>query len=114
MSTKTAIDLAHLARYTGGDANLNAEILRLFDGQTATLVASLRAILDARDTKSWKEVIHSIKGAARGVGAFALADAAARCEQIDLTDSAAAGQAIDLVKSRADAVQAFVKTQLPH
>ena len=31
--TDTPVDLAHLARYTGGDKSLNAEILRLFDGQ---------------------------------------------------------------------------------
>jgi len=27
------IDMDHLARYTGGDATLNAEILRLFEAQ---------------------------------------------------------------------------------
>ena len=58
------IDLQHLARYTGGDVALNAEILRLFEMQTSELVAKLRAILEARDLKSWKEVTHTIKGAA--------------------------------------------------
>ncbi len=32
-----AVDLAHLARYTGGDAALNAEILRLFDNQASEI-----------------------------------------------------------------------------
>ncbi len=69
----SAIDLEHLARYTGGDRALNAEILRLFDGQVTEMVGQLHAILAARDLKRWKEVTHTIKGAARGVGAFAMA-----------------------------------------
>ncbi|MEJ0040829.1 MAG: hypothetical protein WDM81_00750 [Rhizomicrobium sp.] len=45
-----------LARYTGGDRAINAEVMRLFDGQANELVARLHSILDARDAKSWKEV----------------------------------------------------------
>ena len=52
---------------------LNAEILRLFDSQANELVARLQSILDARDAKSWKEVTHTLKGAARGIGAFPMA-----------------------------------------
>ena len=33
MSAQVAVDLAHLARYTGGDRALNAEVLRLFVNQ---------------------------------------------------------------------------------
>lgn len=106
------IDMDHLARYTGGDATLNAEILRLFEAQTNELVAKLRSILKARDAKSWKEVTHTIKGAARGVGAFALADAAAACEKVDLADSDAATKAVDEVETHTDAVQLFIKSQL--
>ena len=36
------VDLAHLARYTGGDKALNAEILRLFDGQVTEMVGQLQ------------------------------------------------------------------------
>ena len=31
MSEAAPVDLSHLARYTGGERALNAEILRLFD-----------------------------------------------------------------------------------
>jgi HPt (histidine-containing phosphotransfer) domain-containing protein len=106
------IDMDHLARYTGGDATLNAEILRLFEAQTNELVAKLRAILDARDAKSWKEVTHTIKGAARGVGAFALAEAAANCERVDLADRGNASAAIDALETHTDAVQTFIRDQL--
>ena len=40
-----AIDLDHLARYTGGEKDLNGEILRLFDGQITSMVAELNGLL---------------------------------------------------------------------
>jgi HPt (histidine-containing phosphotransfer) domain-containing protein len=109
MPADAAIDLDHLARYTGGDVALDAEILRLFEMQTSELVARLRTILEARDEKSWKEVTHSIKGAARGIGAFAMADAAAQCELLGIDDPGIAAMAISKLQSETEAVQAFVK-----
>ncbi len=38
MSAPQPVDLSHLARYTGGDRTLNAEILRLFDDQLSNMV----------------------------------------------------------------------------
>jgi HPt (histidine-containing phosphotransfer) domain-containing protein len=108
----TIIDLEHLARYTGGDRTVNAEIMRLFDAQANELVAQLQAILDARDAKSWKEVTHTLKGAARGIGAFAFGDAAARCEPLDLADRAGAADAIAQLKAQAGVVQSFIRDYL--
>ena len=108
-----AVDLTHLARYTGGDEAINAEVLRLFDTQTSEIVGRLRAILEARDAKSWKEATHTLKGAARGIGAFKLADAAAFAEPIDLVrDRGNASLAIQAVETSAQAVQAFIKSYL--
>ena len=108
-----AVDLTHLDRYTGGDEVLNAEILGLFDSQTSELVDRLQAVLDAHDTKSWKEITHTLKGAARGVGAFAFADAAAAAEPIDpARDRGKASIAVAMLKTTAPEVQAFLKTYL--
>jgi HPt (histidine-containing phosphotransfer) domain-containing protein len=112
MSPKAVVDLEHLARYTGGDTTVNAEILRLFDMQANDLVARLQTILDARDAKSWKEVTHTIKGAAGGIGAFDMADAAARCEPIDLADRQNASAAITALRTHSQAVQAFIRAYL--
>jgi HPt (histidine-containing phosphotransfer) domain-containing protein len=107
------VDLTHLSRYTGGDEAINAEVLRLFDTQTSEIVGSLQAILDARDAKSWKEAMHALKGAARGIGAFNLADAAAFAEPIDpVKDRGNASLALVALKTSAEAVQAFIKTYL--
>jgi HPt (histidine-containing phosphotransfer) domain-containing protein len=113
LGAKKTVDLDHLSRYTGGDAAINAEVLRLFNTQAGELVLRLRTILEARDAKSWKEVTHTIKGAARGIGAFPLADAAAFAEPIDLVkDSGNASQAIKALKTEADEVEAFIKAFL--
>jgi HPt (histidine-containing phosphotransfer) domain-containing protein len=107
--TDKPVDLDHLARYTGGDKSLNAEILRLFDGQITEMVAQLRSILEQRDQKKWRQVTHTIKGAARGVGAFAMGQAAADAEPVDpVAHPAEAGQALETLKSEGEAVQAFI------
>ena len=94
MPAVAAVDLNHLSRYTGGDAALNAEILRLFDSQISELVQQLQTILETRDARSWKAAIHTLKGAARGIGAFPLGDAAAAAEPIDpVSDSQTASAA---------------------
>jgi len=108
-----AVDLVHLERYTGGDIALNQEVLRLFDGQTSELVERLESILGARDAKSWKEVTHTLKGAARGVGAFAFANAAAAAEPIDpTTDTSSALLAIAALKAQAGDVHRFIEAYL--
>ena len=108
----SAVDLDHLARYTGGDAALNAEVLRLFDNQASELVERLQLILDARDAQSWKTVTHTLKGAARGIGAFGLGDAAAAAEPIDPSDSKTASAALAVLQHRTHAVRYFIKTYL--
>jgi HPt (histidine-containing phosphotransfer) domain-containing protein len=107
------VDLVHLSRYTGGDAALNAEILQLFDTQADELVARLQILLDAGDQKGWHAVNHSIKGAARGIGAFALADAAAAAEHLDPASNAdLAKTALVALKDKALSVQLFIKAYL--
>jgi HPt (histidine-containing phosphotransfer) domain-containing protein len=108
---KPAVDLVHLARYTGGDVALNAEILRLFDMQTSEMVDQLRSVLDAADAKSWKEITHTLKGAARGIGAFLFADAVALAEPMDvIRDREKASGAIDALKLQAAEVQSFIRS----
>lgn len=107
------VDLSHLARYTGGDRTLNAEILRLFDGQVNAMVGELRDILEQRDARKWREITHTIKGAARGVGAFAMGEAAAAAEPVDLVSNHdRALEVIEALRSEGVAVQAFIHEYL--
>jgi hypothetical protein len=107
------VDLVHLAQYTGGDQALNAEVLQLFVNQAGELVRRMDSVLQNGDAKTWKEVAHSLKGAARGIGAFAMADAAAACEPIDpgVNATGAAG-ALRVLKSDSDAVKIFIDAYL--
>ncbi len=108
-----AIDLSHLARYTGGDRALNAEILKLFDDQVSQMVGQLLGILEQRDGRKWREVTHTIKGAARGVGAFAMGEAAADAEPVDPgTQRDRAVQVIEALRVEGEAVQAFIADYL--
>jgi HPt (histidine-containing phosphotransfer) domain-containing protein len=107
------VDLAHLSRYTGGDAALNAEVLQLFVNQAGELVRRMDGVLQSGDAKTWREVAHSLKGAARGIGAFAMADAAAACEPVDpATDAAGATDALRALKTDSAAVRIFIDAYL--
>jgi HPt (histidine-containing phosphotransfer) domain-containing protein len=106
------IDLEHLARYTGGEKAVNAEILRLFDDQVTAMVGQLRSVIAVRDAKRWKEITHTIKGAARGVGAFAFGEAAAAAEPVDPANGERAAQAIARLSEEAMAVHDFIRQYL--
>ena len=106
------IDLDHLARYTGGEKAMNAEILKLFDGQISEMVGQLRGVIAARDARRWKEITHTIKGAARGVGAFAFGDAAAAAEPVDPANGERADQAVARLSEEAMAVHDFIRRYL--
>ena len=105
--------LEHLARYTGGDKTLNAEILKLFDGQVSEMVGQLLSILEQRDARKWREVTHTIKGAARGVGAFAMGEAAATAEPVDpAINHDRAVEVIEALRVEGEAVQEFIASYL--
>lgn len=109
------VDLAHLARYTGGERALDAEVLRLFANQSAELMRELQAVIAARDSKRWRHIIHSLKGAARGIGAFPLGDAAAEAEPLDpAIETRKALAAVAALKDRTEAVNAFIAAYLEY
>jgi HPt (histidine-containing phosphotransfer) domain-containing protein len=72
-----AIDIKHFEAATFNDRALQREVLGLFEAQAEKLAAVIR------DTsgRARAEAAHTLKGTARGIGAFALADAAEKVEQ---------------------------------
>jgi HPt (histidine-containing phosphotransfer) domain-containing protein len=74
-----AIDLAHLRQATFGDEVLAREVLGLFDAQAERLLA---AAASAQDTRARREAAHTLKGAALGIGARGVAQAAAELEAV--------------------------------
>jgi HPt (histidine-containing phosphotransfer) domain-containing protein len=71
LGTVRPIDLVHLARQTLGDDALKIEVLRLFNQQIVVYFERVRAATDPHEIAMG---LHTLKGAAQGVGAFALAD----------------------------------------
>ena len=107
-----AIDLEHLAKYTGGEKDLNGEILRLFDSQISSMVTELNSLIATEDSKRWREIAHTIKGAARGVGAFEMGEAAAKAKPVNPADSAEAQAALQKLEQEAQTVRVFIEKYL--
>lgn len=107
------IDLAHLARYTGGDRKLNCEVFRLFVEHCARSVPTLSATLEARDGRGWRETAHALKGAAAGIGAFALADCAGKAESLELeTDATEAAKILAALGCCSEVVLVWIEAYL--
>jgi HPt (histidine-containing phosphotransfer) domain-containing protein len=75
---EAAIDLKHLARMTLGERGLEAEVLTLFDRQAAVLLDHMRQAAP----QAIAAFAHTLKGSARGIGAWRVA-AAAETVEID-------------------------------
>lgn len=75
--TMRPIDLVHLAKQCLGDENLELEVLRLFDTTIRTYFGRLQLAASYDDLAL---NLHSIKGAAAGVGAWTIADQAKAAE----------------------------------
>ncbi len=73
------LDTEHLGKFTLGDEKLEREILDMFIEQAALHMSRLRT---PESTKDWFEAAHSLKGCARGIGAFRVGERAAQLEKI--------------------------------
>lgn len=71
-----AMDFAYLEGFAAGDTALVDELLTLFQGQCEAWAAQLAAA-----PPGWRDIVHTIKGTSRGVGAFLLGDACAEAER---------------------------------
>ncbi len=102
------IDIEHLRRMTLGDASLEREVLAMFSAQAVGLVGALAALPSDAGA-----LAHTLKGSARAIGAFGVADAAEGLEALirsggdpaqalaELTDAVArARAAIDAILNR--------------
>ena len=75
--TSGAVDFAYLEAYMAGDRAIIAEVLALFVQQASGWTPKLDA-----GAADWRNVVHTIKGAARGVGASRLGDLCAKAEEL--------------------------------
>ncbi len=71
------VDLSRLRRFTLGNVELELEIIGLFAVQAPIMMESL---VKARTEGDWRDATHTLKGSSASVGAWLVADAAARAE----------------------------------
>ena len=85
-----AVDFTVLERMTGGDDAITEEVLGLFTQQAAMW----SPLLDVRDD-GWRDAVHTLRGAAAGIGADTLA---AACQTAEATEKAEAPPLLDRVR----------------
>ena len=73
-----AVDYEHLRNQAANNLGVMREVLGLFVTHCEQVLGELER---AGDEASWKQWTHTLKGSARGVGAFAVAEAAADAER---------------------------------
>jgi HPt (histidine-containing phosphotransfer) domain-containing protein len=72
------IDLVHLSRQTFGSKELENEVLGLFVSHSQQCLGRLKT---AETNKEWRDILHTIKGSARAIGAWKTANLAEDYEQ---------------------------------
>jgi len=95
-----AVDFTVLEAMTAGDDAIGEEVLGLFV-QQASLWSPM---LDVRE-EGWRDAVHTIRGAALGIGAGALAET---CAEAEGADKATASPLLDRVRTALDAALADV------
>jgi HPt (histidine-containing phosphotransfer) domain-containing protein len=95
------IDLVHLARMTLGDRGLEREVLQLFDRQSTLLIARMRAAAPGGVAM----LAHTLKGSARGIGAWRVARAA---EALEVADALEVSVALDRLAAASDEARAVI------
>lgn len=83
-ATAKAVDYEHLRNQAAGNIDVMREVLELFETHCEQVLAELE---NAQDAKAWKQWTHTLKGSARGIGAFAVAEAAAEAERHSMDKS---------------------------
>ena len=87
---KGVVDFAYLEGFAAGDDNLIDEVLALFREQSAIWGAML-----APDHEGWRDAVHTLKGASRGIGANEVGDACQACEAVGASGLAKVRDALD-------------------
>jgi HPt (histidine-containing phosphotransfer) domain-containing protein len=85
------IDFEHLKRMTLGDDRLEQEVLAMFSAQSARLLGTLAAMPSDAGA-----LAHTLKGSARAIGAFAVANVVARLEVAIASGSDTSGLLVEL------------------
>lgn len=99
------IDRVHLFRMTLGDRHLQDEVLDLFDQQIALLVARM----DMAPPAAAATLAHTLKGSARGIGAWGVVEAAEAIEMAVAIGTSLAGPIAAMAVAGAEVSHAIAR-----
>lgn len=99
------IDLVYLGRQTMGNKSLEIEILKLFRSQIEIHLGQLATL---EDTAQLRVRLHTIKGAAHGVGAIEVGQLAGKAEKDLMTNGAVQPGAIDRLRQALQETSNFI------
>jgi len=103
------IDMVHLKKQTLGDPGLELEVLRLFDQMSHVYYTRLETSTTVSDLLA---NLHTLKGAASGIGAFGLAELA-RVAETELRDGAAVNpERIEDLHLAVEELSSFINARL--
>ncbi len=102
----SAIDIQHLGRMTLGEAALEAEVLALFSAQSGEIVTRLKT-----SPPDAAALAHTLKGSARAIGAFRVAEAALGVEAA-MKNNGDLGEAITLLQQAVTEAQEAIGRML--
>jgi HPt (histidine-containing phosphotransfer) domain-containing protein len=103
------IDLRHLSRQTLGDPGLETEILRLFDEMSRAYCGRLETSTNVQDLLA---NLHTLRGAAAGVGAFPLAELVRVAEAELRTGAPVNPERIEDLHIAVEELSAFIATRI--
>jgi len=103
------LDMVHLARQTLGDWALEVEVLRMFNQISRTYFERLETSTNRNDLMV---NLHALKGAAAGVGAFALAQLARTAEDELRSGAPVNPERIDDIAMAVEEVGTFINALL--
>jgi HPt (histidine-containing phosphotransfer) domain-containing protein len=98
------IDLVHLARMTLGDRALEREVLALFERQATLLISRMRQATP----EGVAALAHTLKGSARGIGAWRVARAAETLEAMGTIGTRNLAAELDRLAAAADEARAVI------
>ncbi len=108
-AAEQTIDREHLARMTLGDRSLQNEVLELFDRQAGMLLTRMK---DA-GANVVAALAHTLKGSARGIGAWHVAQAAEAVEQAaPQPDQGALATAVEQLSAAVDEARTAIAALL--
>lgn len=95
------VDLVHLSSITMGDRDLEHDVLGIFLNQSEIYLAAYRS---ARGQEARHRAAHSLKGAARGIGAWQLGEIAEAAGQPGFADFDALADEVARVRAYIEAL----------